>query len=48
MNILEQTRAQIYTTYARICVYMDLTKELPEAIKMSWEYEDWLQTIDYE
>ena len=26
---------------------MDLTKELQEAIRMSWEDEDWLQTLDY-
>ena len=35
-------------TYARICVYMDLSKDLPEVIHMSWEDEEWLQTLDYE
>ena len=48
IKISKQTRAQRYTTYARICVYMGITKELPESIRMSWEDEDWLQTIDYE
>ena len=27
---------------------MDMTKELPKAIKMSWEDEDWVQTLYYE
>ena len=48
INISKQTKAQRYTAYARICVYMDLSKEFPEAIYMSWEDEEWLQTIDYE
>ena len=33
---------------ARICVYLDLSKELPEVINLSWEDEEWLQPIDYE
>ena len=48
VKISEQTRAQRYTTYARICVYMDLSKELPGAIRLSWEDEEWLQNLDYE
>ena len=48
IKIYKETKAQRYMTYARICVYMDLSKELPEAIKMSWEDEDWVQTLDYE
>ena len=40
IKILEQTKAQRYMTYTRICIYMDLTNEVPEAIKMSWEDED--------
>ena len=27
----EQTKIVIYTSYARICAYMDLSKELPES-----------------
>ena len=27
---------------------MDLTKELPEAIQMTWDDEYWMQTLDYE
>ena len=40
VKISEQTKAQRYMAYARRCVYMDLTKELPESIKIPWEAED--------
>ena len=48
IKISEQTKIQRYTAYAQICVYIDLSKELPEAIKMIWNDEDWTQTLDYE
>ena len=36
-------------TYAPICVYMDLSKDLPEAVSLNWEDEEWIQQIiDYE
>ena len=47
-KISKQTRIQRYTAYARICVYMELTKELLDAIQMTWDDEDWMQAIDYE
>lgn len=37
-----------YISYARICVYMDISKELPEEVKISWEDEKWFQPINYE
>ena len=48
VKFVEQTRLQRYTTFARICVYMDLSKDLPEAINMNWDDEEWIQQIDYE
>ena len=48
IKIFEQTKAQRYMAYARICLYMDLSKELPKAIKMSWDDKDWVQTLDHE
>ena len=48
IKVSEQTKAQRYTSFARICVYLDLSKELPKAINLSWEDEEWLQPIDYE
>ena len=35
-------------TYARICVYMDLSKDLLEAVSLNWDDEEWIQQIDYE
>ena len=48
MKIVEQTNLMRYVSYARICVYLDISKELPESIKLSWHDEEWLQPIDYE
>ena len=44
----EQNRVQRYTPFAWIYVYLDLSKELPEAIILNWEDEEWIQPIDYE
>ena len=48
IKVSEQTKVHRYTSFSRICVYLDLSKELPEAINLSWEDEEWLQPIDYE
>ena len=48
IKIVEQTKTQRYTAFARICVYMDLSRELPKAISLNWEDEEWIQPIDYE
>ena len=48
IKVAEQTKAHRYTSFARICVYLDLSKEMPEAINLSWEDEEWIQPIDYE
>ena len=37
-----------YASYAQICVYLDISKELPASIKFSWHNEEWIQDIDYE
>ena len=48
IKIYEQTNIQSYTSYAQICAYMDLSKALPEEIRMIWDDEDWMQNLDYE
>ena len=48
VKVAEQTKIQRYMTYAHICVYMDLSKDLPKAISLNWEDEEWIQNIDYE
>ena len=42
VKFVEQTRLQRYTTFARICVYMDLSKDLPEAVSLKWDDEEWI------
>jgi hypothetical protein len=44
----EATRHRKYTSYARICVYMNISKALPGAVTLEYQDEDWLQTLDYE
>jgi hypothetical protein len=44
----EATKQRRYTSYARICVYLNITKALPGSITLEYQDEDWLQTIDYE
>ena len=48
IKIAKQTKIQRYTSFAQICVYMDLSRELPEAISLNWEDKEWIQPIDYE
>ena len=48
VKLVEKTRHQRYTTYAGICVYMDLSKDLPEGVSLNWEDKEWMQQIDYE
>jgi hypothetical protein len=42
------TKQRKYTSYARICVYMDISKALPGSVTLEYQDEDWNQTIDYE
>jgi hypothetical protein len=44
----EATKQRKYTSYAHICVYMDISKALPGLVTIEYQDEDWNQTIDYE
>jgi hypothetical protein len=44
----EATKQRRYTSYARICVYLNIAKPLPGSIVLEYQDEDWIQTIDYE
>jgi hypothetical protein len=44
----EATKQRRYTSYARICVYLNIAKPLPGSIMLEYQDEDWAQTIDYE
>jgi hypothetical protein len=44
----EETKKRRYTSYACICVYLNISKPLPGSIALEYHDEDWSQTIDYE
>jgi hypothetical protein len=44
----EATKQRRYTSYARICVYLNIAKPLPGSITLEYHDEEWSQTIDYE
>jgi hypothetical protein len=44
----EATRQRRYTAYARICVYLNISKPLPGAITLDYQDDEWSQTLDYE
>eukprot|EP00253_Pinus_taeda_P017483 PITA_17483 len=44
---LERIDERLYT-FARICVEVDLSKGLPDNIRLIYKQQNWLQTLDYE
>eukprot|EP00253_Pinus_taeda_P005142 PITA_05142 len=44
----EDTKYCRFTSYARICVYMDLKQPLPDKVRFRHEDSEWIQMIDYE
>jgi hypothetical protein len=44
----EATKQRRYTAYARICVYLNISKPLPGTIILDYQDEEWPQTLDYE
>jgi hypothetical protein len=44
----EATKQRKYTSYARICVYMNIAQALPGTVILEHQDEDWVQTLDYE
>lgn len=48
VKVADSTRKGRYTSYARICVYMNITKPLPDYIELEYHDEVWPQLIDYE
>lgn len=45
---VEATRRGKYTSFARICVDMDLSGALPNEVNLEVFDEEWVQTVDYE
>ncbi len=48
VRVAEETRLCLHTSYARICVYMDLKQPLPDTVSFFHEDTEWVQVIDYE
>lgn len=48
VKVAESTKRGKYTSYARICVYMNIADPLPEFIEVEYHDEIWQQPIDYE
>lgn len=48
VEVDDQTKRMRYVSYAQICVYLDISKELPTGIKLSWQDIELIQDIDYE
>jgi len=43
---LEVTKDAKYTLYAQIYVYMNVAGALPEAVTLSYQDNEWRQTLD--
>jgi len=48
VKVVESTKRGKYTSYARICVYMNIAEPLLESIEVECNDEIWQQPIDYE
>eukprot|EP00253_Pinus_taeda_P015034 PITA_15034 len=48
IKVAETIRRGRYTSYARICVYMNISEPLPEYIGLEYHDEVWQQPVDYE
>ena len=48
VKVSEATRRGKYTSFARICVEMDLSGALPDEVILEVFYEEWVQTVDCE
>ena len=48
VKVAESTKRGRYTSYARLCIYMNIAEPLSEYIKLEYHDEIWQQPIDYE
>lgn len=48
VKIVETTKKERYTLYARICVYMNITNPIPDKMELKYHEEVWQQTLNYE
>ena len=48
IKVAEETKLCRYTSYARMCVYMDLKQAFPDTVSLFHDDIEWIQMIDYE
>jgi len=48
VKVVESTKRGRYTSYTRICVYMNITVPLPDFIELEYHDEVWQQPVDYD
>eukprot|EP00253_Pinus_taeda_P004972 PITA_04972 len=48
VKIAEATKRGKFNSYARLCVYMNISEPLPESIELEYHDDIWKQPIDYE
>lgn len=48
VKIAETTKRGRYTSYARICVYMNIADPILDIVELEYHEEVWQQTLDYE
>lgn len=48
VKIAETMKKGRYTSYARICVYMNLANPIPDSVELEYHEEVWQQNLDYE
>eukprot|EP00253_Pinus_taeda_P020851 PITA_20851 len=48
VKVAETTKRGKFTSYARICVYMNIEEPLPEYVEVEYHDEIWQHPIDYE
>jgi len=48
IKIAESTEKGRYTSYARICVYMNIANRISGVVGLEYHEEMWQQTLDYE
>lgn len=41
VKVVEQTKRMWFVSFTRICVYLDISKDLPSSIKLSWQDQEW-------
>lgn len=48
VKIVETTKKGSYTSYARICVYMNIANPIPNTVELEYDEGIWQQNLDYE